>query len=223
MNDESISIGKTRSPASVKHGSASKSSKMPWPLGSSYLLSCVKRPRSLQKILDSIKLKLVCLKLGDSLMQSHVDNLFFFAEPETHIDSEYSRAGIADPKIVITTSRDPSSKLLQFAKVFSVYHLVPLDGRLTQILTKEMRLVFPNAHRINRGNYVVKELAEACRANDVTDLVIVHEHRGTPGTFDHFFGRLHLSHTFVHRCSDCITFSSRTHCVLHPQQRRFKA
>ncbi|THV08660.1 Brix-domain-containing protein [Dendrothele bispora CBS 962.96] len=81
-------------------------------------------------------------------------------DPLTHIDNEYSRAGIQDPKIVITTSRDPSSKLLQFAK--------------------EMRLVFPNSHRINRGNYIVKELAEACRANDVTDLIILHEHRGTP-------------------------------------------
>jgi len=40
--------------------------------------------------------------------------------------------------------------------------------------------VFPNAHRINRGNYVIKELAEACRANDVTDLIVVHEHRGIP-------------------------------------------
>ncbi|KAF4600927.1 U3 snoRNP protein/Ribosome production factor 1 [Pleurotus pulmonarius] len=82
------------------------------------------------------------------------------AEPSTHIDNEYSPAGIQDPKIVITTSRDPSSKLLQF--------------------TKEMRLVFPNSHRINRGNYVVKELAEACRANDVTDLIVLHEHRGKP-------------------------------------------
>ncbi|KAL1738035.1 anticodon-binding protein, partial [Schizophyllum fasciatum] len=81
-----------------------------------------------------------------------------FTEPSTHIDNEYSRAGIQDPKIVITTSRDPSSKLLQFAK--------------------EMRLVFPNAHRINRGNYVVKELADACRANDVSDLIVLHEHRG---------------------------------------------
>lgn len=45
---------------------------------------------------------------------------------------------------------------------------------------QELRLVFPNSHRINRGNYVVKELAEACRANDVTDLIVVHEHRGTP-------------------------------------------
>lgn len=45
-----------------------------------------------------------------------------------------------------------------------------------------MRLIFPNSHRINRGNYVVKDLAEACRANDVTDLIVLHEHRGTPGT-----------------------------------------
>jgi len=82
------------------------------------------------------------------------------ADPTTHVDNEYSRAGIQDPKIVITTSRDPSSKLLQFSK--------------------EMRLVFPNSHRINRGNYVVKELADACRANDITDLVVVHEHRGVP-------------------------------------------
>jgi len=81
-------------------------------------------------------------------------------DPTTHIDNEYSRAGVQDPKIIITTSRDPSSKLSQFAK--------------------EMRLVFPNSHRINRGNYVVKELAEACRANDVTDLIVLHEHRGVP-------------------------------------------
>lgn len=47
--------------------------------------------------------------------------------------------------------------------------------------TQEMRLVFPNSTRLNRGNYVVKELSEACRANDITDLVILHEHRGVPG------------------------------------------
>ncbi|KDQ09025.1 hypothetical protein BOTBODRAFT_138210 [Botryobasidium botryosum FD-172 SS1] len=81
-------------------------------------------------------------------------------DPSSHFDNEYSTAGISDPKIVITTSRDPSSKLLQFAK--------------------EMRLVFPNSHRLNRGNYVVKELAEACRTNGVTDLIVLHEHRGVP-------------------------------------------
>ncbi len=45
-----------------------------------------------------------------------------------------------------------------------------------------MRLVFPNSQRINRGNYVTKDIVDACRANDVTDLIILHEHRGQPGT-----------------------------------------
>ena len=38
-------------------------------------------------------------------------------EPSTHIDDEYARAGIYDPKVLITTSRDPSSRLQLFAKV----------------------------------------------------------------------------------------------------------
>jgi len=48
---------------------------------------------------------------------AHVNQFTEITEPSTHIDNEYSRAGVNDPKIMITTSRDPSSKLLQFAKV----------------------------------------------------------------------------------------------------------
>lgn len=80
--------------------------------------------------------------------------------PTTHNDDEYSNSGIKDPKILITTSRDPSSRLQQFAK--------------------EMRLVFPNSQRMNRGNYVMKDIVQACKSNDITDLVILHEHRGVP-------------------------------------------
>ena len=36
---------------------------------------------------------------------------------QSHIDDEYAAAGFTDPKICITTSRAPSSKLKQFAKV----------------------------------------------------------------------------------------------------------
>jgi len=43
-----------------------------------------------------------------------------------------------------------------------------------------MRLVFPNCQRINRGGYELGQLVEACRANGVTDLLIVQEHRGEP-------------------------------------------
>lgn len=81
-------------------------------------------------------------------------------EVHTHVDDEYGNAGIKDPKVLITTSRDPSSRLTQF--------------------TKELRLIFPNSQRINRGGTVIKDIVDACRANDVTDLCIVHEHRGEP-------------------------------------------
>lgn len=78
----------------------------------------------------------------------------------SHEDDEYRWAGVEDPKIMVTTSRDPSSRLKQFVK--------------------EVRLIFPNAQRMNRGNYQMNELVQACRANNVTDFIIVHEHRGEP-------------------------------------------
>ena len=42
-------------------------------------------------------------------------------------------------------------------------------------------MIFPNSQRLNRGNYVLSQLVQACRANEVTDLILVHEHRGEPG------------------------------------------
>lgn len=46
--------------------------------------------------------------------------------------------------------------------------------------TKEMKLLFPGAQRVNRGKYVLGELVKICIANEVTDVVILHEHRGEP-------------------------------------------
>jgi U3 small nucleolar ribonucleoprotein protein IMP4 len=80
--------------------------------------------------------------------------------PRPLLDDEYARAGIEDPKIFITTSRDPSSRLSQFAK--------------------ELKLIFPNSQRVNRGNHVTSQIVEACRTSGVTDIIIVHEHRGEP-------------------------------------------
>lgn len=42
--------------------------------------------------------------------------------------------------------------------------------------------MFPGAQRMNRGNHEIPALVRACKANNVTDLVIVHETRGQPGT-----------------------------------------
>lgn len=79
----------------------------------------------------------------------------------SHEDDEYRWAGVEDPKIVITTSRDPSSRLKMFAK--------------------ELKLVLPNSQRLNRGNYELKQLIESCRANEVTDFIMAHETKGVPG------------------------------------------
>lgn len=78
----------------------------------------------------------------------------------SHQDDEYRWAGVNDPKIIITTSHAPSSRLKQFAK--------------------EIKLILPNSQRINRGNYQTKQLIEACRSNECSDLVILHETRGQP-------------------------------------------
>jgi U3 small nucleolar ribonucleoprotein protein IMP4 len=82
------------------------------------------------------------------------------AGPPVSIDDEYASAGADDPRIMITTARDPSARLQQFAK--------------------ELKLLVPNAQRINRGNTVIKELVSTARSSGVTDLMIVHEHRGEP-------------------------------------------
>jgi U3 small nucleolar ribonucleoprotein protein IMP4 len=78
----------------------------------------------------------------------------------SHEDDEYARANEIEPKVVITTSRDPSSRLSQFAK--------------------EVKLLFPNSQRLNRGNLVIRDLVTACKSNQVTDIILLNEYRGQP-------------------------------------------
>lgn len=95
---------------------------------------------------------------------------FVFDESiQESVDDEYSAlSGLVDPKVIVTTSRDPSSRLSQF--------------------TKEIKLLFPTAVRLNRGNYIMPNLVSACQSSGTTDLVVVHEHRGVPTslTVSHF-------------------------------------
>ena len=78
----------------------------------------------------------------------------------THVDDEYGDAGLLEPRVCVTTSRDPSSRLKQFAK--------------------EMKLLIPNSSRMNRGNNRVDELMESCKQSEFTDVIIVQETRGEP-------------------------------------------
>lgn len=73
-------------------------------------------------------------------------------------DDEYANAKI--PKLLLTTSRNPSSRLRNFAK--------------------ELRYLFPNTQRVNRGRHVISELVDVARSNGFTDLLIIHETRGNP-------------------------------------------
>ncbi|XP_008788540.2 U3 small nucleolar ribonucleoprotein protein IMP4 [Phoenix dactylifera] len=84
----------------------------------------------------------------------------YTAVPRTHIDDEYASASAKDPKILLTTSRNPSAPLTQFVK--------------------ELKFVFPNSTRMNRGGQVISEIIESCRAHEFTDVILVHEHRGEP-------------------------------------------
>lgn len=59
------------------------------------------------------------------------------------LDDEYSMAGIKDPRLLITTSRSPTNKLMRFVK--------------------EMKLCFPHSVRVNRGNINCKELVSIAR------------------------------------------------------------
>lgn len=70
--------------------------------------------------------------------------------------------------MLVTTSRKPSSRLGTFAK--------------------EVRLVLPTAIRLNRGNLILDELVKSSSSAGLTDLLVLHEHRGTPTalTVSHF-------------------------------------
>uniref|UniRef100_A0A7S1QHA2 Brix domain-containing protein n=1 Tax=Neobodo designis TaxID=312471 RepID=A0A7S1QHA2_NEODS len=78
----------------------------------------------------------------------------------TTVDDEYALAGVQDPKVLVTTSRDPSQKLMEF--------------------TKEVRLMLPNSTRMNRGGIGVGQVAEAARRDNYTDIVVISESKGVP-------------------------------------------
>ncbi|KAK2871793.1 hypothetical protein FQN49_002817, partial [Arthroderma sp. PD_2] len=80
---------------------------------------------------------------------------------EVDVDDEYAvTSGLVDPRPLVTTSRDPSSRLSTFAK--------------------EIRLLMPTSIRLNRGTLVLNDLVASASASALSDMVILHEHRGTP-------------------------------------------
>lgn len=90
-------------------------------------------------------------------------------EEELALDDEYAQlSGVVDPRILVTTSRNPSSRLSSFAK--------------------EIRLLLPTSIRLNRGNLILPNLVSSALASGLSDVILLHEHRGTPTalTVSHF-------------------------------------
>jgi U3 small nucleolar ribonucleoprotein protein IMP4 len=86
-----------------------------------------------------------------------LENISKKRKREVEIDNEYQKAGLQDPKILITTAHEPSDRLLRFMK--------------------ELRFIFPNCQKMNRGQQTLKKIVDSCNNNGFTDLIIVHEHK----------------------------------------------
>ncbi|CRG89637.1 U3 small nucleolar ribonucleoprotein protein IMP4 [Talaromyces islandicus] len=77
------------------------------------------------------------------------------------VDDEYAlTSGLVDPRPLVTTSRSPSARLSTFAK--------------------EMRLLLPTSIRLNRGNLILPDLVSSANSAALSDMILLHEHRGTP-------------------------------------------
>ncbi|NXD32038.1 IMP4 protein, partial [Spelaeornis formosus] len=120
------------------------------------------RRESLRRALDENRLLPTELRREALALQKELE--FDFEAPGAPGDSqddEYRWAGLEPPKVMVTTSRDPSSRLRLFAK--------------------ELCLLLPGARRMNRGRAELGALEGACRAAGITDLLVLHETRGRPG------------------------------------------
>eukprot|EP00761_Pharyngomonas_kirbyi_P013229 gb/GECH01013256.1/.p1 GENE.gb/GECH01013256.1/~~gb/GECH01013256.1/.p1 ORF type:complete len:313 (+),score=99.15 gb/GECH01013256.1/:1-939(+) len=76
------------------------------------------------------------------------------------VDDEYATAGQTDPKVLLTTSHSPSSRLSRFIK--------------------EMKLIFPKSTRMNRGELSVSKIIETGKTGGFSDIIIFTEQRGEP-------------------------------------------
>ncbi|KAJ0306986.1 hypothetical protein COL516b_004217 [Colletotrichum fioriniae] len=91
-------------------------------------------------------------------------------DEEMDLDDEYSQlSGISEPRLLVSTSRDPSSRLSAFSK--------------------EIRLLLPTSVRLNRGNLILPDIVQSSKSNGLTDIVLLHEHRGVPTAMTHVFVR----------------------------------
>ena len=89
------------------------------------------------------------------------DDVTGTAPARSALDDEYAQAGATGPpRIIVTTSRDPSSRLRAFCV--------------------EVCSLFPSSQRINRGNTTMVEIIRMARDGGFSDVIFLNETRGEP-------------------------------------------
>ncbi len=78
----------------------------------------------------------------------------------TNKDCEYNEEFYQDPRVLVTTSRNPSARLKKFHK--------------------EISSLIPNSITVNRGAYKIKDINDFGTRKGFSDIVIIHENRGEP-------------------------------------------
>ncbi|SBT75880.1 Brix domain containing protein, putative [Plasmodium ovale] len=119
----------------------------------------VEKIKSIKKSYDENKKIKGDLKDEERELRKKMD-LYDEKSYNRNLDDEYFFCGIENPRVLITTSRNPSSQLESFAK--------------------EMKLLIPNSEKINRGSYFIKDIINFARKNNITDVIIIHEYKGIP-------------------------------------------
>ncbi|CAB4057973.1 IMP4 [Lepeophtheirus salmonis] len=76
-------------------------------------------------------------------------------------DDEYAWAGVSDPKVMLTTSRDPSSRLKKFVK--------------------EIKLLVPNSQRINRDIVMRHDIPELGNMSEQYPHLVFHNFKSKLG------------------------------------------
>ncbi|KAI9889341.1 MAG: snoRNA-binding rRNA-processing protein imp4 [Vezdaea aestivalis] len=100
------------------------------------------------------------LATDSSLLATHLHDASTSHLPQSTEDEYTASSGLTDPRPLITTSRHPSSRLTLFAK--------------------ELRLLLPTSIRLNRGSTVLPNLTSSALSAGLSDILLLHEHRGTP-------------------------------------------
>ncbi|KAI1434190.1 anticodon-binding protein [Xylaria sp. CBS 124048] len=119
-------------------------------------------------------------------------------QDELELDDEYQHlSGLVDPRVLITTSRDPSTRLQAKKSGYysrRAYEYVIILGFFVLLCRIERRQRLARASlvlqymqnqltiglKLNRGGTILPDLVKSAQSAGLSDVMLLHEHRGQP-------------------------------------------